>query len=166
VTSAAGGGSDQRPVRRQRVSVRALVLRHEPEDQVLLARIAPSGFGTAGSWTLPGGGVDHGEHPEDSLRREVFEETGLDVSIGPIRGVFSRHFTGLSPSGVLEDFHGIHLVYDARVSSASDEPRVIEVDGTTDAVDWIPRATALAANFPAAEVVRFALNLEPESFDL
>jgi 8-oxo-dGTP diphosphatase len=143
-------------VRRQRLSARAILMR---DDEVLLARIAGTGYGTAGTWTLPGGGVDHGEHPEQSLRREVLEETGLKIKIGPVRGVFSRHFTGLSPSGVLEDFHGVHLLYDATVSSEHDEPQVIEVDGTTDAVAWIPVDQALREAFPAAEVVRYALGL-------
>ena len=104
---------------------------------MLLARVSSTGFSAAGTWTLPGGGIDHGEHPEDSLRREVHEETGLTIEVRRILGVVSRHFTGPSPRGEIEDFHGLHLVYDAEVSSPSDEPRVVEVDGTTDAVAWL-----------------------------
>lgn len=152
------------PVRRQRLAVRAVLLRESPGRadvrEVLLARIARSGYGTAGSWTLPGGGVDHGEHPEESLRREVLEETGLEVRIGEVLGVFSRRFTGPSPIGVLEDFHGVHLIYSATLVSEEDEPRVLEIDGTTDAVAWIPVQEALSEDFPAAAVVRFALGLE------
>lgn len=143
------------PVARQRLSVRAVVV---SDGRVLLARISGTGFSTAGRWTLPGGGVDHGEHPEDSLRREVYEETGLHIEIGPVLGVHSRHFTGMSPSGVLEDFHGVHLLYVATVVSA-DEPRVVEVGGTTDAVAWWDVDEVRDEAFPASDVVRYGLAL-------
>ncbi len=144
------------PVRRQRISARALLLRGGADQEILLARVSTSGFSAAGTWTLPGGGVDHGEHPEQSLRREVLEETGLKIEIRRLLGVVSRHFTGPSPRGEIEDFHGLHLVYEAVVTSESDFPRVVEVDGTTDAVGWIPVA-GLRTNRKVAAVVTEAL---------
>jgi ADP-ribose pyrophosphatase YjhB (NUDIX family) len=36
-------------------------------------------------WTPPGGGVEFGEGLEEALRREVAEETGVDVEVGPLR---------------------------------------------------------------------------------
>ena len=59
--------------RRQRFSAYAVVVN---DGHILLARIAP-GYPGAGSWTLPGGGIDWGEHPEDAMHRELYEETGL-----------------------------------------------------------------------------------------
>ena len=44
----------------------------------------------AGRWSLPGGAVEVGEPLEQSIAREVVEETGLIVDVGPIVEVFDR----------------------------------------------------------------------------
>ena len=44
----------------------------------------------AGQWSLPGGAVELGESLEDCVRREMLEETGLDVEVGPVIEVFDR----------------------------------------------------------------------------
>jgi 8-oxo-dGTP diphosphatase len=43
-----------------------------------------------GQWSLPGGGLETGEKLEDGLRREVREETGLEVDILGLAGVYDR----------------------------------------------------------------------------
>jgi mutator protein MutT len=44
----------------------------------------------AGQWSLPGGAVDVGETLEACVTREMREETGLDVEVGPVIEVFDR----------------------------------------------------------------------------
>lgn len=44
----------------------------------------------AQQWSLPGGGLDAGETLEAGTAREVLEETGLIVEVGPLIEVFDR----------------------------------------------------------------------------
>jgi 8-oxo-dGTP diphosphatase len=44
------------------------------------------------AWTTPGGRVEHGESPLDALKREVLEESGLDVEAGELVGVYSKPY--------------------------------------------------------------------------
>lgn len=148
--------ADHAPARRQRVAAYALVRR---ADDVLLTRISARGA-HAGAWTLPGGGVDHGEQPRSAVAREVEEETGLVCTVGDLIDVHDLHFTGTAPTGRQEDFHGVHLVFAATVAGDA-EPRVLEADGTTDAVAWVSVADIEAGVVPVLDVVRHALAAAP-----
>ena len=141
-----------RPHRRQRAAAYALVLRG---DEVLLTRISARGF-HSGSWTLPGGGIDHGESPRDAVRREVLEECGIACVVGDVLEVDDIRISGTAPSGRDEDFHGLHLVFAATVDPDA-EPRVVEVGGTTDAVAWVGLAQITDGSVPVLEVVTRAL---------
>ncbi|KRF16747.1 NUDIX hydrolase [Nocardioides sp. Soil797] len=145
---------DHRPFQLQRVAAYGLVRR---DDTVLLTRLSARAFHT-GAWTLPGGGIDHGEAPAAALAREIREECGVECEVGALRDVHDVQFAGTAPSGRHEDFHGVHLLFDATVAPDA-EPRVMEVDGTTDAVAWVPVADVESGAIEALEVVRHALAL-------
>ena len=146
---------DHQPFRLQRVAAYALVTRcADGHDEVLLTRLSASAA-HPGRWTLPGGGVDHGEHPSVALAREVEEECGLACEVGALLGVHDTHFSGTAPSGRIEDYHGVHLLYRATV--AEGEPRVVELDGTTDAVAWVPASDIASGEVDVLDLVTYAL---------
>lgn len=147
--------ADHLPHRKQRVAAYALIIR---DDQVLLTRISERGY-HSGSWTLPGGGINHGESPRAALEREVQEECGVPCEVGALLDVHDAHFEGMAPSGRNEDFHAVHLLFEATVPEDV-EPRVVEADGTTDAVAWIQLAEVEAGEVPVLDVVRHALEMK------
>ena len=156
--------------RRQRVAAYAVILRtpatpaHDRADgpvdasgpEILLCRLAPR-ITRQELWTLPGGGLDHGEDPRDALVREIVEETGLDAVVGDTARVYSAHLPRASRDGVLTDFHALRIVYDAWVLPDAPHPRVLEVDGSTVEAAWHPVEAVVAGEVPVVATVTEAL---------
>jgi 8-oxo-dGTP diphosphatase len=55
---------------------------HDADGRVLLIRRAHAP--SEGLWSLPGGRIEAGETPPEAAAREVREETGLRVDVGPL----------------------------------------------------------------------------------
>jgi ADP-ribose pyrophosphatase YjhB (NUDIX family) len=100
------------------------------DTSLLLCRLSAQVPGSAGRWTLPGGGIDFGEHPEQAAIRETFEETGLRIAIAEVAFVDSEVFRFSSgPS------QAIRIVYWGRLIGGSLRN---EANGSTDLCKWIP----------------------------
>jgi 8-oxo-dGTP diphosphatase len=112
--------------KRQRIAVYGVCW--DDESRLLLARASPA-ITLQGRWFLPGGGVHHGEGPVDSLTREMEEESGLTVTVGPLLDVLSDVRT--IPDGT--SLHTVRIIYRVDAWSGTLRP---EVGGTTDAVGW------------------------------
>jgi ADP-ribose pyrophosphatase YjhB (NUDIX family) len=76
----------------------------DDEGRILLTRRRWEPY--AGMWDLPGGFLAEDEHPLDCLRRELLEETGLEVEPGEWIGAFMVPY---------EDRTVVNLVWTARV---------------------------------------------------
>ncbi len=60
----------------------------EINNRILMLKRKKGNF--RGYWALPGGKIEDGEHVDEAIIREVFEETGLDVKFANMVGVFSE----------------------------------------------------------------------------
>lgn len=120
----------------QRVAAYALVV---AERRLLLTQLSSRVHLVPGHWNLPGGGIDPGEDPADAVVREVWEETGQRLAVTGLYRVQSQHWLGRAPSGALEDFHAVRLIYCGTVAEPS-EPVVHDVGGSTAAARWVSAA--------------------------
>jgi ADP-ribose pyrophosphatase YjhB (NUDIX family) len=102
-----------------RIAVGAVVIH---DDRLLMVKRGKEP--AAGLWTLPGGGVEKGEYLADALRREVAEETGLDVVVGDLLGIFE----------VVGDPHFVILDY---IAAPAGDHEPIAGDDAADA-RWVP----------------------------
>jgi 8-oxo-dGTP diphosphatase len=78
----------------------------DADKRVLIAQ-RPQGRTLAGLWEFPGGKVEHGERPEQTLIRELHEELGITVSedcLAPL--TFASH--------AYDDFHLLMPLYICR----------------------------------------------------
>ena len=113
--------------RRSRISAYALI---RDSNNILLCRLSKELPRWEGLWTLPGGGLDFGESPEEAVVREVGEETGFLVEVRSLAKIDTIHDTTGS-----EDFHGIRILYHVDIVGGR---MCHEISGSTDCCGWHP----------------------------
>jgi 8-oxo-dGTP diphosphatase len=96
----------------------------ERDDKLLLVKRKKDPF--KGSLSFPGGKVDIGEKVEDAVKRELREETSLEIKLTDILGVYSD--PARDPRG-----HRISVTFIARIISG-------EAKAADDAqsIEWLP----------------------------
>ena len=102
-------------------------------------------------WFLPGGGVDPGEHPEDTLVREVAEETGLIVK--PLRVLLivgGAAFRYEYPNGDRVEITG--PIYRCEVVGHTNAP----IDDETKRIEYFSRKDMPKLRMPYAVDALFA----------
>ncbi|OGK09756.1 MAG: hypothetical protein A2W80_04335 [Candidatus Riflebacteria bacterium GWC2_50_8] len=114
-------------MKNQRLRVSAYALIHDSE-RILLCRLSKELPEWEGCWTLPGGGLEFGESPDDAVVREVREETGLIIKQEGIAGI-----DNLFIKRDYEEFQGIRIIYNVKVVGGELQH---EASGTTDRCEW------------------------------
>lgn len=120
----------------------AYIVAHDPQGRVLLTQFERAGHPRSGAWALPGGGMEWGEQPEDTARREFLEETGLTLEVGALLGVQSGW---IEPGRFGRDGagHAVRIIFKGHAV-----PGPLRTDFTED------DTTAAAAWFSPTEVVQ------------
>ena len=115
-----------------------------------------------GWWTLPGGGIDFGEHPEAGALRELHEETGLVGKIAGLLAVDSLRRTLRAmerdrlgfDEGTQCDYHSVRIVYRTEIVGGDLRD---ETDESTDMAAWFTRDDV--ATLPLVELGRIGVEL-------
>lgn len=143
------------------LTVKAVIINQQ--GQILLLK-RTKGDINGEKWDLPGGGVDEGEELELALKREILEETGLGVEIGPLLRI-SEFFR--QNGETLEEKRGVRFLafaQDDSVNVSSEHSEFVwlkptealgnfsekdgfekeKIDTILSAMEWLKKEEALA----------------------
>lgn len=106
------------------VGVGAVIL--DGEGRLFLAHRGPDAKNERGLWEFPGGTVEYGETLVEALRREMFEEYGIQISVGELLDVVDH---------ILPD-ENQHWISPTFVCTITSGVPVIRESGKCDQIGW------------------------------
>lgn len=116
------------------------LLWYPPENQYLLLKRAPSKDYGAGVWECVTGRVGQGEGFEDALRREIQEETGLQMSLGQVNLAFIIGTTHFYRGETRPEDELLGVVYCCSV----DNPETVQISAEHTECCWVTAKEAAA----------------------
>ena len=132
----------QRPI----IGVGALILKR---DRILMAQRGKEPL--KGSWSLPGGALETGESLADGVRREVREETGLDIRPLGVLEIFERIMRDASGA---PEYNYVLIDYMCRIVGGTLAP-----GDDVCAVEWVRRR-----DLPKIEITEGTLAVIEKAF--
>lgn len=111
-----------------RLSARGVVVR---DEQILMVQyIDENGL----HYNIPGGGVRFGEAMRDTVRREVKEETMLDVTVGDLLFTYEH----IQPEEHINQWHTVNFFFHCEPVDGSEAKFPANPDPDETAVIWMP----------------------------
>ena len=137
---------DRRYPQRPIIGVGALILKR---DRILMAQRGKEPL--KGWWSLPGGALETGETLVDGVRREVREETGLDIRPLGVLEIFERIMRDASGA---PEYHYVLIDYMCRVIGGTLAP-----GDDVCAVEWVR-----LCDLPQLEITEGTLEVIEKAF--
>ncbi len=100
-----------------------------------------------GKWDLPGGGFEFGESPEETLKREVMEETGFTVLNQKLLNVLSHTVTYKNIDGEKEIVHHIGILYSIEIDADIEKLKDFGDGEDSLGAKWIPISSINKGDF-------------------
>lgn len=135
------------------VGVGAVIL-HDSRVVLIRRKYEP----LAGQWSLPGGTLELGESLEAGVAREIGEETGLDVEVGPVVEVFDRI---LLDAGGRVQYHFVLVDYLCRPIGGR-----LQAGSDVDAAVWVlpSEIATYQITAKATSIIERAWSMRPDAF--
>ena len=127
-----------------RLAVRAVIVE---AGRLLLVNAYPGE--ESDLWCAPGGGVERGTSIEENLRREVREETGLEIVPGRLLAVSEFHYPA-------DGFHQVDLIYRARLVDPAAAATLCDPEGVVNRLRWVEAGGMAALRFKPDSLERLA----------